>query len=467
MRNTTIRMAAQPATYRARRARLASQLQRPIVILAGHAPSRTYPANTYPFRAGSNYLYFGGPPLEHAALVITPGSNGDDGCTLLRIPPTPDDAVWMGEPPTTAEIAAAAGLAISRIVDPEGMRFWIQGQNAAGIVPYCPQAIVDARELKLAKPSDAELRAIIDMRLYKDAEELVAMRRAAEISIAGHRAALAAARPRATENDVEAALVAVFARRAARHSFSPIVTIHGEVLHGAAAMNPLQAGQLLLVDAGAEEFTGYAGDITRTYPVGGKWQGRQRELYEIVLRAEQAAIDACTAGRRYRDVHFTAAHTICAGLVDVGILKGDPDVLTERGAYTPFFAHGVGHLLGLDAHDLEDFGDLAGYAPGRERPARFGDKFLRLDRDLAAGMVVTIEPGLYLVPDIWRRADIVGPYADVVNRKAVDALLAENFGGIRIEDNVVIRADGPPEVLTAALPKKPDEIAALVGKPLG
>jgi Xaa-Pro aminopeptidase len=187
----------------------------------------------------------------------------------------------------------------------------------------------------------------------------------------------------------------------------------------------------------------------------------QRTLYDAVLAAQVAAVAACKPGARYLEIHHEAARHVCAGLVAADLLRGSVDELVERGAYGLFFAHGVGHLLGLGVHDLEEFGDLAGYATGRTRPKRFGDCFLRLDRDLAEGMVVTIEPGIYLVPAIWRRRDLVEPFADVVNRSAVEALLDAGFGGIRIEDDVHVCADGP-EVLTRDLPKDGDEISALL-----
>jgi Xaa-Pro aminopeptidase len=218
-----------------------------------------------------------------------------------------------------------------------------------------------------------------------------------------------------------------------------------------------------VIDAGAEEPTSYASDITRTLPVNGRWSAAQRELYDIVNWALKTAVDACTPGMRYRDIHDLAAKVVCEGLVQAGIFKGDPAELVERRAHTLFFPHGVGHLIGLDAHDMEDFGDLAGYAPGRTRRTHFGDAYLRMDRDLAAGMCVTIEPGIYLCPAIWENEELVRPFADVVDRGKVDALLRDAFGGIRIEHTVCVRDASGPEVLSHDLPTDADEVAALVG----
>jgi Xaa-Pro aminopeptidase len=239
--------------------------------------------------------------------------------------------------------------------------------------------------------------------------------------------------------------------------------VHGEILHGHGYSNRLESGRLLLVDAGAEEPGGYACDITRTFPVNGKWTAVQRHLYDTVLRAQREAIAACVPGRRFREIHDLAARVICEGLVEAELLRGDPAGLAARYAHTLFFCHGLGHLIGLDVHDMEDFGDLAGYAAGRQRRPEFGNNFLRLDRDLQPGYCVTIEPGVYLVPAIWQRDDLVEPFADLVNRSAVDALLRDNFGGIRIEETVCVTDSGAPDVLSRALPNHPDTVAGLVG----
>ncbi|MEW6252050.1 MAG: aminopeptidase P N-terminal domain-containing protein, partial [Planctomycetota bacterium] len=436
--------------------------QRPLVIFAGHAPAHNYAANTYPFRAASNYLYFGGPPLEHAALCIEPESDGAAGCTLLRPVAGPDDVLWTGAPPDDADLATAAGLPESALAPPERLAALVSRRATAGIVPLRPGAMAQAAELKLAAPIAEELQAIIDLRLIKDDHELAALRFAAQVSMDAHRAALGAAMPGGREADAAADFASVLVANDCRPAFTPIITVRGEVLHGAGYGNTLLEGALLLVDAGAEEPGGYASDITRTVPIGGRWSAPQRQLYEIVLRANQAATAACRPGRRFREVHYLTARAIAAGLADAGLLRGQPDEIVARNAHALFFPHGLGHLIGLDVHDMEDFGDLAGYAPGRSRPAEFGAKFLRLDRDLAPGMCVTIEPGIYLVPTIWQRADLVGPVADLVNRDAVDELLEDNFGGIRIEHTVCVRDADGPEVLTADLPTDADRVAELV-----
>lgn len=447
-----IRMTAPADVYRRRRAKLAAALKRPLLVFAGHAPARNYAANTYPFRAGSTYLYFGGPPLEGAALLIEPDSDGDKGCTLFRVPAGPDDDVWMGPAPADEALAAAAGIDRTHIIDADHLGRRVADRTAATVAPVCVTTHRRISELRLAAAGEAELLPIIHQRLIKDEHELAAMRQAAAVTVEAHRAAMAACAAGRREADAAAAFLAVLEARQCRPSFTPIVTVRGEVLHGQGYGNELAAGSLLLIDAGAEEPGGYASDVTRVCPVGGRFSALQRQLYDTVRRAMDAATAACTPRRRYREVHEVAARVICEGLAEADLLRGEAAELAGRGAHTLFFTHGVGHLIGLDVHDMEDFGDLAGYPAGRSRSTQFGTKFLRLDRDLAPGMTVTIEPGIYFVPGVWRRDELVGPLKDCINRTAVDKLLKTGFGGIRLENTVHVRPPRDGKVLTAPAP---------------
>jgi Xaa-Pro aminopeptidase len=229
------------------------------------------------------------------------------------------------------------------------------------------------------------------------------------------------------------------------------------VLHNERHDNVLADGDLLLADVGAETAGGWAGDVTRTWPVSGHFSTPQRELYQVVLAAQHAAIAAVRPGVRYRDIHVLACRALASGLVDLGVLRGDPVQLCADGVVALLFPHGVGHLIGLDVHDMEDLGDRAGYAPGRRRATEFGTRFLRLDRDLVPGMAVTIEPGLYLAPAILDDPTLSANADGRLDRRR----LADFAGvrGIRIEDDVLVTANGA-DVLTAAIPKTAEAVEA-------
>jgi Xaa-Pro aminopeptidase len=249
---------------------------------------------------------------------------------------------------------------------------------------------------------------------------------------------------------VRAALEADLVGRNMTTSFNSIVSIHGEILHNEHHHHVLADGELLLVDAGAETAGGWAGDVTRTWPVSGRYAPAQRDLYDVVLLAQASAAAAVRPGLRYLDLQGIAALAIAKGLVGLGILRGDPAELVSDGVVALFFPHGIGHLVGLDVHDLDDLGDRATYAPGRTRSTNPGLKAVRLDRDLLPGMAVTIEPGFYMVPAILDDPERTRVAGDRLRRERLTHFTTVR--GIRIEDTLLVVADGN-ENLTAALPK--------------
>lgn len=440
-------------TLRARRERLAALINFPVVLWSGQPSARNFPANTYPFRASSHFLYLAGLPLVHAAIRL-------DGArlTLFMDESTPEAALWHGPTPSRAEIAtqigAAAAYPLSELDD------YVEGV-ATITVQDTETAAAQLTERGMVNPAHdrALAEALIKLRLTHDDAAIAAMRRAAQVSVQAHRAGMAATQPGTSEAAVRAAMEAVIMAQGMTTAYNSIVTVHGEVLHNEHYHHTLQPGDLLLADVGAEAPTGWASDITRTWPVTGNFSPTQRDLYDIVLAAHDACIAAARPDVEYRDLHLLASQVLAEGLVDVGILRGQPESLVEQDAHALFFPHGVGHLLGLDVHDMEDLGDLAGYAPGRTRSDRFGLAFLRLDRPLQAGMVVTIEPGFYQVPGILQDPQRRDRYAGVVDWERLAQF--HDVRGIRIEDDVLITATGS-EVLTAALPNQAEEIEAMV-----
>jgi Xaa-Pro aminopeptidase len=256
----------------------------------------------------------------------------------------------------------------------------------------------------------------------------------------------------ARESFVRAAMEAEIVARDLTVAYGSIVTTHGEVLHNEQHHRVLGKDDMILADVGAESPGGWAGDVTRTWPVAGRFSLAQRELYEVVLAAQLRAIAAVRPGVRYRDIHILAGQSLADGLVGVGLLRGDPAELYADGVIASFFPHGIGHLLGLDVHDMEDLGDRAGYAPGRERDPAPGMRYLRLDRDLVPGMALTIEPGLYFIPAILDDPSLNARSGGRIVRARVDEFVAAGARGIRIEDDVLVTATGH-DVLTVAIPK--------------
>lgn len=464
-----------PEVFTARRRRLAARLGSvPAALFAGDLTPRNYAANIYRYRAHSHFLYLTGLQWPGAVLL----GEGDEW-EIFATPPAPDDALWIGLSPTWDQLAASSGVqAIRPLSDLHDALIACGGTAAVATLPAvhprsraCQAALFgrawalhdDAHHgaPPLDGPDAALAEAMISLRLVHDPAALELQRSAVEIARLGHLAGMAATRPGERESVVQAAIEREFTAHGCAPAYGSIVSVHGEVLHNEHSHHTMAAGDLLLVDAGAD-YHGWASDITRTWPVSGQFSPTQRALYDIVLQANLDAIDQVRPGVRYRDVHLTACRTLARGLVDVGILRGEVDGLVERGAHALFFPHGVGHLLGLDVHDMEDLGDRAGYAPGRTRSRQFGLGYLRLDRDLEPGMVVTIEPGLYLVPGILEDPELTGAFErdGTLNRERLVAFA--DVRGIRIEDDVRCSEDAP-EVLSATIPKTADAVAKLVG----
>jgi Xaa-Pro aminopeptidase len=431
-----------------RRKNLAQLIDFPVILWSGGVSPRNFPANHYPFRASSHFLYFAGLQLENAALRLHQGR-----MELFINPAGEGSALWQGETPKPREIAETIGAdavyTMNELILHTAEAATIPVQDAK---TYQKQMLILDRAITPAHQptgSDLELtKAIIALRLCHDAAALGELRQAAAVTVKAHQAGREAVTQAATEAEVRAVMEAVLTSHQMTCAYSSIVTVQGEVLHNNHYHHSLQLGDLILIDVGAETRTGWAGDVTRTWAVSGRLSPTQQAIYDVVLAAHDACIEAITPGVEYETIHFLAAQILAQGLGDLGILKGKPEDLVAQDAHALFFPHGIGHLLGLDVHDMEDLGDLAGYAPGRSRSGRFGLKFLRLHRPLQPGMVVTIEPGFYQVPGILNHAPTREKYQEVVDWDCL-AKFAD-VRGIRIEDDILVTATGR-EVLTIAL----------------
>ncbi len=443
-----------------RRHRLAAHCPHPVLLWAGRRPSRNFAANTYPFRASSHFLYFAGLPIEGAIIHLDRGK-----ATLFTADPSPGAALWHGPSPSRDNLAEQIGAVAARPLS--DLKDYVEGcttialgsgqshgQNQAEILGRSLQSSSQATGL------DGELvEAIVALRLTHDAGAIAAIEQAVTVSIAAHRAGMHATSQATSEAQVRSVMEQVIQTQNMTLAYNSIVTVRGEVLHNDIYHHQLATGDLLLADVGAEMSLGWAADITRTWPVGGRFSPTQRAVYDIVLAAHDHCIDRLKPGVEYRAIHLGACQVLAEGLVDLGILKGSPADLVETDAHALFFPHGIGHLLGLDVHDMEDLGDRAGYATDRQRSDRFGLGYLRLDRPLVEGMVVTIEPGFYQVPALLNDANNRDRYRDSVNWDRLADFA--DVRGIRIEDDVLITAEGS-RVLTADLPTQAEEIEAIV-----
>ncbi|MDF5724066.1 MAG: aminopeptidase P family protein [Rhizonema sp. PD37] len=446
-------------TLRQRRQRLATLVDFPAILWSGSSSPRNFPSNMLPYRASSHFLYFAGLPLANAAVRLEAGQ-----LELFMDDPKPGSALWHGEMPTREEIAQMIGA--DAAMPMAELDLWVEGaatiavQDAATWMQQSKLLKVEIIPQHQLKGIDLELAlAIITLRLTHDDSALTQLRIAGEVTVEAHKAGMAATMSAHVEAEVRAAMERVIIAHNMTTSYNSIVTVHGEILHNENYHNPLQSGDLLLVDVGAETEMGWAADVTRTYPVNGTFSSTQRDIYNVVLAAHDACIAKVRPGVEYQDLHLLACTVIASGLVDLGILQGNAEDLVEIDAHALFFPHGIGHLLGLDVHDMEDLGDLAGYEQGRIRSDRFGLAYLRLNRPLQPGMLVTIEPGFYQVPAILNDTQLRSKYQDVVNWERLSQFA--DVRGIRIEDDVLVTSVGS-EILTVDLPTQASAVEDLV-----
>jgi Xaa-Pro aminopeptidase len=454
-------------TFAARRRTLREALPAgAILILANAEAPKNYADNVYPFRQDSNFLYYVGVNEAEMAALLLP----DGGEILFGREEHPDDLVWHGPHAVLADHAAASGFATTGLRKTLGevvAGLLSRGQKIHYLPPYRAERRFELAEILGVDPrtvdggvSQALIKAVVAQRSVKTGDEIAEIENALAVTAEAYRAIMAATRPGTTEAELAAVLQGVALAYDRQQSFNPIVSVRGEVLHNTSYANTVAEGDLLLVDSGADSARWYASDITRTYPVSGKFTQRQRDVYEIVLAMQMAAIEAASPEKTNRELHMLAALTAAEGLVDLGLMQGDPQSAVEAGAHALFFPHGLGHMLGQDVHDMEDLGDLVGYDEGESRSEQFGLAFLRLAKKLQPGFVITIEPGIYFVPaliDQWRSA---GRHSEFIRFDRLEDY--EGFGGIRIEDDVLITDDGA-RVLGPGIPKSVVDLELVIG----
>lgn len=450
-----------PQFHANRRTLLMEMNRHPILLLGNGHRKRNLPMNHLPFRQDSTFLYYFGYSLPNAAALLI------DGEVTIFIPfPHPSDALWHGPMPSVDDIRQQLGVHDIRPIEELATACKsLQGSLQTIAIPDEQRNQLASRLTGVdlcygkANGSSGLIENIIQMRRQLQAEEIEEMQKSAAVSTQAHLAAMANTHVGGHEQEVAAAFHYAVQRNGYSTAYQSIVTVDGHILHNHHYRNSLQDGQLLLLDGGAEAPSGYASDVTRTWPVNGTFTSQQAAAYEAVLASQLAAIDMVRPGVRYRDVHLCAAKILAQFLCDEGLLTCSPEQAVEVGAHALFFPHGVGHLIGLDVHDLENFGDQAAYPPHRQRSSQFGLGYLRLDLDLQPGMAVTIEPGFYISPSILQ-SDIAKNLSSYVGWKELAKW--QNFGGIRIEDDVVVTQDAPL-VLSKNIPKTIADIQSAVG----
>ncbi len=455
-------------TYAARREALRKQFASGILLFLGNEDSpMNYAANTFPFRQDSTFLYFFGIDDPGLAAVIDIDSGEE---ILFGDDLTLDDIVWTGFLPTVADRAARSGVALSRPAGDlaalvgEARR---QGRAVRFLPPYRPENAIRLNRLldlpvpELAGAASVEfIRAVVEMRAVKSEEEIADIEEAVSVTAEMHIAAMRMAQPGLREQDIAAKVTEISLARGGGLSFPVIATIHGETLHNHHHGNVIQEGDLFLLDCGAQTTRGYAGDMTSTFPVGRAFTPRQKDVYQIVLGALEKASAALRPDVPFKEVHLLACEVIAAGMKGLGLMKGNPADAVAAGAHAMFFQCGLGHMMGLDVHDMEDLGEVwVGYE-GVPKSTQFGLKSLRLARKLKPGFVFTVEPGAYFIPQLMDRWEAEGLHKEFLAYDKIKEY--KGFGGIRIEENFLVTETGCRRLGTPK-PKTVEEVEALRG----
>jgi Xaa-Pro aminopeptidase len=436
------------SVYINRRNQLRKDVGSGIILLPGNDESpMNYTDNTYYFRQDSTFLYFFG--INRPGLyAILDTEQGID--TLFGDDFTVEDFVWRGKQPTIAEEASLAGVTVT---DSLKVLFKIlekalqTGRKIHFLTPYRAEITIKLQDLLGVParliPDSASIpliQAIVSQRSIKSAEEISEIEEAVNTSVDMHVAAMKMVRPGMKELEVAAEMEKIALNGGGFLSFPVIATINGQTLHNHFHGNTIKSGDLFMLDCGAETAMGYSGDLSSTFPVNSTFTSRQKEIYEIVYKAHTAAAMVLKPGIRFMEIHRIACLNIANGLKGLGLIKGDPEAAVEAGAHALFFPCGTGHMMGLDVHDMENLGEIYVGYEGKPKSTQFGLKSLRLGRELQPGFVLTIEPGIYFIPeliDLWRQD---GRFKEFLNYEKIDGY--KDFGGIRNEEDFLITSSG-------------------------
>ncbi len=450
--------------YIHRRNQLKQQIQSGLILFLGNQESpMNYPDNPYPFRQDSSFLYFWGLDFPGLAGII---DVDEDEEIILGDDFTMDDIIWMGPQSTLNEKCQGAG--VSKSVPYNHLEEIIKTAiNQSRTIHFIPQYRAD-NILKLAnllKISSLEInnqvstnliKAVVSQREIKSKEEVEQIEAALEIAYEMQTLAMKMSGPGLVEREVSGAMEGLVSSKGGLVAFPIIFSVHGETLHNHFHGNLMQAGDIAVNDSGGESVLHYASDITRTIPVSGKFTERQKDIYQLVLSIQESAIKAIKPGVQYKDIHLLASRKLASGMKDLGFMKGNVDDAIAAGAHGLFFPHGLGHQMGLDVHDMEDLGeDFVGYTEELKRSSQFGLSALRLAKTLLPGFVVTVEPGIYFIPELIDRWKSENKFTEFINYDRVEQY--KDFGGIRLEDDVLVEKGGY-RVLGKPIPKTIAEV---------
>jgi Xaa-Pro aminopeptidase len=453
--------------YAKRREELHKKIKKGIGLFVGNQEApMNYPDNTYHFRQDSDFLYFFGIDLPGFAGLMDFDSGKDK---IFANDYDMDDIIWMGPQPKVKDLALKCGVTdtvpFSKLEEVISDAL-SKKRSIHFLPPYRGETKMTLGRLLKENPcqmksnASAELiKAVISMRSIKEKVEIDEIEKAGDIAYEMHITAMKMCKPGVKEQDIFGAIEGIALSKGGGTSFPVILSINGQTLHNHAHGNILSKGKMMVTDAGAESNLHYASDITRTTPVGGKFNEKQQNIYEIVLKANTDAIKATKPGLSNRDLHFMACRILASGLKDLGLMKGDVDQAVEAGAHALFMPHGLGHMMGLDVHDMEALGEnFVGYNDEVKRSDQFGTAFLRFALPYKTGHVFTVEPGCYFIPELIEKWKGEGKFKDFINYSKLDAYMP--IGGIRIEDNVLITDKGH-KILGKPIPKTVKEVESV------
>lgn len=450
--------------YVERRKKLKELMGSGVIFLPGNNDSsRNYPAEVYKFRQDSNFLYYFGLDFQGLAGVIDIDNDTD---ILFGNDRALDDVVWMGPDEPLSDKAAKVGIKEIKPAD-QLSEFLKTIRSTNRKIHYLPQyrhdLLIQFDEMLGISPVDNKngvsqelIAAIVSMRSIKSDEEVEQIEQALSISLQMNLLAMKHSRPGLIEREIYGPVEGMALAMGNGVSFPIILSVHGEILHNPYHDNLMNDGDMVVMDSGAESALHYASDITRSFPVNGKFTEKQKEIYNIVLDSQLKAIEMIKPGVLFKDCHLTAAKVIAEGLKKIGIMKGDTEEAVANGAHALFFPHGLGHMMGLDVHDMEGLGENnVGYTDEIKRSEQFGLAYLRFAKKLVSGHVLTVEPGIYFIPSLIKNWKEENKFSDFINYDKVEEYL--DFGGIRIEDDLLVTENGF-KILGPPIPKTIEEV---------